>query len=165
VPETLRVRPAVAADAAWSAKVMQDRWGGTLIVSRGRVHHTDRLPGLIAERDGRPVGLLAYRIDAGECEIVTVYALERRTGVGTALMEAATTVARDAGCRRLWLITTNDNLDALRFYQRRGFALVAVHAGAIAAARRLKPAIPHVGEHGIPIRDEIELERRFEPAG
>ena len=84
-------------------------------------------------------------------------------GWGTALVDAATAVARAAGCRRVWLITTNDNIDALRFYQRRGFTLVAVHAGAIDAARRVKPAIPRVGGHGIPIRDEIELERRLDP--
>jgi N-acetylglutamate synthase-like GNAT family acetyltransferase len=162
---TTRVRPAAAGDAAWIASVLKDRWGGTLVVSRGRVHQADRLPGLIAERAGRPVGLLTYRVDGAECEIVSLNALEPRLGAGTALVEAATAAARNAGCRRLWLIATNDNLDALRFYQRRGFTLVAVHAGAIAAARRLKPAIPPIGDYGIPIRDEIELERRLEPAG
>jgi len=62
------------------------------------------------------------------------------------------------GCRRVWLITSNDNLDALRFYQRRGLRLVAVHRGAIDEARRVKPSIPATGEYGIPVRDEIELE-------
>jgi hypothetical protein len=62
-----------------------------------------------------------------------------------------------AGCRKIWTITTNDNLDAMRFYQRRGFRIAAVRPGAVAAARRLKPTIPELGEHGIPIRDEIEL--------
>ena len=63
-----------------------------------------------------------------------------------------------AGCRRLWLITTNDNLPALRFYQRRGFVLAALHRDAIAASRRLKPQIPLLGLDNIPIRDELELE-------
>jgi GNAT superfamily N-acetyltransferase len=160
----IRVRPSGAADAAWIASIMQERWGGPVIVSRGRLHQADRLPTLIAERGTRRLGLLTYRIDGTDCEIVAVAAVERRTGLGTALVGAATDLAQRAGCRRLWLITTNDNLDALRFYQRRGFALVAVHAGAIAAARRLKSAIPLVGEYEIPIRDEIELERRFEAA-
>jgi N-acetylglutamate synthase-like GNAT family acetyltransferase len=160
----VRVRPATVTDAAWIAGLLRDRWGDTMIVSRGRVHHAERLSGLIAEREGQPIGLVTYRIDAGECEIVTMNAVEQGVGVGTALLEAAGAAASRAGCRRLWLITTNDNLDALRFYQRRGFILVAFHADAIAASRRLKSAIPDIGSHGIPIRDEIELERRLAPA-
>ena len=68
--------------------------------------------------------------------------------------------AREAGCRRLWLVTTNDNVDALRFYQRRGFRLTELQAGAVDVSRAtLKPSIPEVGDHGIPIRDELVLER------
>jgi GNAT superfamily N-acetyltransferase len=74
------------------------------------------------------------------------------------LIDAVRQEAQRAGCKRLWLITTNDNLTALRFYQRRGFVLVAVHRNAVELSRKLKPQIPLIGEHGIPIRDEIELE-------
>jgi RimJ/RimL family protein N-acetyltransferase len=66
--------------------------------------------------------------------------------------------AKEAGASRVWLITTNDNTDALRFYQKAGFRIVAVHQDAVALARRIKPEIPIMGENGIPIRDEIELE-------
>jgi ribosomal protein S18 acetylase RimI-like enzyme len=83
-------------------------------------------------------------------------------GIGTALIDAVRDVAERAGCTRLWLVTTNDNLDALRFYQRRGFVLAALHRDAIEAARTLKPGIPAVGEYGIPIRDEIEMEMALE---
>jgi ribosomal protein S18 acetylase RimI-like enzyme len=62
-----------------------------------------------------------------------------------------------AGCVRLWLITTNDNLHALGFYQKSGFRLVALHPDAVAESRRLKPSIPEVGLDTIPLRDEIEL--------
>ena len=79
-------------------------------------------------------------------------------GIGSTLLEGVANEARRRGCRRLWLITTNDNLNAIRFYQRRGLRLVAVHAGAVDDARRLKPSIPLVGEDGIPIRDELEFE-------
>lgn len=60
-------------------------------------------------------------------------------------------------CARLWLITTNDNVGALVFYQKAGFRLVAVYPDAVNQARKLKPQIPLVAENGIPIRDEIEL--------
>ena len=70
-------------------------------------------------------------------------------------------LARERGCARLWVITTNDITDALRFYQRRGFCLVAMHRGAVDRSRaRLKPEIPAVGAYGIPLRDEIELEKQ-----
>ena len=66
-----------------------------------------------------------------------------------------------AGCTRLWVITTNDNVNALRFYQRRGFCLVTVHRGAVDRSRAtLKPEIPAAGAYGIPLRDEIELEKQ-----
>jgi hypothetical protein len=62
--------------------------------------------------------------------------------------------------QRVWLVTTNDNLDALRFYQRRGFRIAQVRPGAVDETRKtLKPSIAEVGDFGIPIRDEIVLER------
>jgi GNAT superfamily N-acetyltransferase len=105
-------------------------------------------------------GVLTYIVDGDECEVLTLHAEPRRSGAGTALLDAVARTARRAGCRRLWLITTNDNVDALRFYQRRGFRLAALHVGAVHHSRaRLKPEIPEVGDHGIPLRDELELER------
>jgi hypothetical protein len=62
------------------------------------------------------------------------------------------------------VITTNDNVDALRFYQRRGFRLAALHQGAVDDSRaRLKPEIPEIGEHRIPLRDELDLELELVP--
>jgi uncharacterized protein (TIGR00725 family) len=86
----------------------------------------------------------------------------RSVGVGGRLVEAAAAAVADAGAGELWLVTTNDNLDALRLYQRHGFHLSELHAGAVDRARRVKPAIPRVGDHGIPLRDELVLVR---PAG
>jgi hypothetical protein len=79
--------------------------------------------------------------------------------VGSALLAAVENHARADGFHRIWLITTNDNLDALRFYQRRGYVIAAVHSGAVDRARRLKPGIPEVGYYGIPIHDEVELHK------
>jgi N-acetylglutamate synthase-like GNAT family acetyltransferase len=78
-------------------------------------------------------------------------------GVGTALIEEVKAEARSQGCTRLWLITTNDNLPALKFYQKRGFQITAVHPDAVTESRKVKPEIPLVGLEGIPLRDEIEL--------
>lgn len=104
------------------------------------------------------VGLTTYEVAESECELVTIDAFRAREGIGSALFSAVREAAATHGCIRLWLITTNDNLEALGFYQRMGMRLVAVHQGAVDAGRRLKPAIPLIGEHGIPIHDELELE-------
>ena len=93
--------------------------------------------------------------------MVTIDSLRPREGIGTALLSRATGLARAAGVPRLWLITTNDNLNALRFYQRRGLRLVAVRRGAVDEARALKASIPVIGESGIELHDEIELELNF----
>lgn len=139
--------------------LMRDRWGGEAVVSRGRVSRPSELQGFIAEAAGRPIGLVTYEIRGDQCEVVTLDSLEEKKGIGTALMAAVEREARAAGCRRLWLITTNDNTRALRFYQKLGFVLAALHRGAIAESRKLKPSIALTGEDGIPIRDEIELEK------
>ncbi len=155
------VRPRCDADCTWVADHMVREWGATYVVSRGQVHHVMALSGLVAEREGQAIGVLHYAITGDRAELVTMDALEPQRGVGTALLDALVELLRARGVDRLWLITSNDNLDALRFYQRRGFALVAVHPGAIDLARRLKPSIPTIGLHGIPVRDELELERRL----
>jgi GNAT superfamily N-acetyltransferase len=125
------------------------------------VHDATALPGFIARCDGQRAGLLTYRIEGGQCELVTLNSELGGRGVGSALVQAVIDAAREARCARLWLITTNDNLAALRFYQKRGFHLVAVHRDALDESRRLKPQIPLIGMEGIPLRDEIELELRL----
>jgi ribosomal protein S18 acetylase RimI-like enzyme len=120
---------------------------------------------LAEDPDGELVGVLTYRVEGPDVEVSTLYASVRGEGIGTALIEAAEAEARQTGGRRLWLITTNDNVDALRFYQRRGFRLVALRPGGVDDARqRLKPGIGLVGEHGIPIHDELMLAREIEAA-
>ncbi|HKV45948.1 MAG TPA: GNAT family N-acetyltransferase [bacterium] len=153
------VRRGTAHDRPWVEAVLREHWGGTTIVGRGIAHDALSLPALVAERGGTRCGILTYRVDDAGCEIVTLNAVPRHQGTGSTLIEAVADEARRAGGRRLWLITTNDNLDALRFYQRRGFALAAIHVNAVADARKLKPSIAAIGHYGIPIRDEIELER------
>jgi GNAT superfamily N-acetyltransferase len=129
------------------------------MATRGRLVDISDAPGFVAEEGDDWLGYAGYQIFGPAMEIVALESHAPGQGVGAALVAACVGVADKAGLSRVWLITTNDNIDALRFYQRRGFVLVAVHRDAITTARReLKPEIGLVGEHGIPIRDEIELE-------
>jgi GNAT superfamily N-acetyltransferase len=140
-------------------RVVAESWGSSSIVSRGAVHDVRDLPCLVATDGSRWLGVAAYRFADGECEVVLIEAFERGRGTGTALLDAVIETAHAAAAKRLWLVTTNDNLDALRFYQRRGMRLVCVRPGAVTQARQLlKPEIPLAGNHGIAIRDELELE-------
>jgi hypothetical protein len=91
----------------------------------------------------------------------TLGATEEGIGAGRALLDDAAHRAGAAGCTRAWLVTTNDNANAIRFYQRQGWELVAKHRDAVTESRRLKPEIPERGYDDIPIRHELEFERRL----
>jgi GNAT superfamily N-acetyltransferase len=150
----VRIREREARDREGVERFLAERYSAR-VARLGRLEHPLDHPALIAERDGALLGVLTYVLDGDSCEILTLHAAERWTGVGTALVEA---VERKA--RRLWVLTTNDNVDALRFYQRRGFRLAELRPGAVDDSRaRLKPEIPVTGEYGIPIRDELILKK------
>jgi ribosomal protein S18 acetylase RimI-like enzyme len=160
----MEVRHAEAGERREVAELWTERWQSSRVVSRGRVHEPMGYPMLVAVDGGRVAGALTYELRNGEMEAVTVDAFIEGMGAGRALLDAAAAEARRLGCSRLWLITTNDNTLALRFYQRCGMSLAALHRDAIDEARALKPEIPKTGLGGIPIRDELELELRLDLA-
>lgn len=131
------------------------------MITRGQAHECSVLPAYVAWHGAQRVGLLTYHIAGHACEVVSLDSLVERRGVGSALLAAVEDAARTAGCTRVWLITTNDNLPALGFYQRRGYRLAALYPGAVDAARALKPQIPVLGMDNIPLHDEIELHKRL----
>jgi len=151
------VRPADDRDREWVARLLETRWGSTKLVSRGRAHDAAGLPAFLAEESGARIGLATYRLDDDDAELISLDALTPGKGIGSALLAAVLDAASEHGCQRLRVITTNDNLDAIRFYQRRGLRLMTVHPNAVDDARAMKPQIPEVGHFGIPLCDEIEL--------
>jgi GNAT superfamily N-acetyltransferase len=128
------------------------------MAAHGEVFFPAQHEGFLAVVDSEISGWVTYRVSGAECEILILDSLQPKSGAGSALIKAVHEEAARCGCQRLWLITTNDNLNALRFYQKRGFELACLHRGAVSQSRRLKPEIPLLGDAGIPIRDEIELE-------
>lgn len=152
-------RPMTNGDRDWAHALIAEEWGGLAMVSRGVLYDMRGFPGIIAWLDGAPAGLATYRIGEDGCEVMSLNGVISGAGVGSALLRAVEDTARAAGCGRVFLITTNDNMHALRFYQRSGYRLAALRPGAIDEARRLKPGIPEIGLDGIPLRDELELER------
>jgi ribosomal protein S18 acetylase RimI-like enzyme len=144
-------------------------WNALRVARRGVLVDSLDHPAVLAWSDRELTGVATYVIDGDECELLTLHTATRLMGIGSALLTTVQDIARDAGCRRLWVVTTNDNVEALRFYQRRGFRLVLIRAGAVDRSReRLKPEIPKTGAYDIPLRDELELEMtltRDEPTG
>ncbi|HEX5041049.1 MAG TPA: GNAT family N-acetyltransferase [Candidatus Limnocylindria bacterium] len=134
-------------------------WHADFVVAHDEPMRPADLPGFVALDDDVIVGHAAYRISDDGCELVAIAAEPPRKGTGSALLERVVGEARAAGCERVWLTTTNDNVDALRFYQRRGFRLVTLRVGSVVEARkRWKPDLPATGSYGIPMRDELDLE-------
>jgi ribosomal protein S18 acetylase RimI-like enzyme len=158
-----RISNKTTADQQWVEKTLIEHWGAREIAIRGELIDAAGFPAMIFLRGVERRGLATYRIVGNAIELVTLNALDQGQGIGAQLMDAVCAEGRRAGCARAVLITNNDNLAALGFYQKRGWRLSGLSIGAVEAARRKKPSIPLVAENGIPIRDELELS--FDLAG
>lgn len=135
-----------------------DRWGCDFVVSGDDELYGKDLPGFVIYEDSEIIGLLTYHLEDGDCEIVTLDSLRPNSGIGSALIKAMVKKAQENKYSRLWLMTTNDNIDAMRFYQKRGFVFTGINIDAIQKSRDLGQDIPEIGHYDIPVRDEIELE-------
>ncbi|HXF86384.1 MAG TPA: GNAT family N-acetyltransferase [Anaerolineales bacterium] len=154
----VNIRRLLTEDLPRLRQFWRERWGGDFMVTRGNIYRPEQLEGFVIEDDNEWIGLLTYFIKDDECEVTSLDSLRERQGIGTKLLALAIEEARARKCRRIFLITTNDNLNALGFYQKRGFELVTIRRNALAETRKLKPNIPLIGMNNIPLRDEIELE-------
>jgi ribosomal protein S18 acetylase RimI-like enzyme len=153
----MMVRPLTDGDRSWSEESLRRAWGSTSVARQGVLVDAAGLPGFVAVAEGRPVGLLTYARHGDEVEVVTLHVEREGGGAGRALMDAIAAYGRASGARRIWLITTNDNIRAIRFYQQWGMDLCGYVGDAVTISRRVKPSIPTLGHHGIPVRHELEF--------
>jgi ribosomal protein S18 acetylase RimI-like enzyme len=158
----IRVRPIQDDDRAWVLGRLQNAFGDATVARKGASIDASILPGFIATEDGRPVGLLIYEAVRDECEVVAIISAEEARGIGSTLMDTARDYVVSAGYRRLWLVTTNDNTRAIRFYQRWGMDLCAFYRHGVHRSRRAKPSLPERGADGIPLEHELEFELLLE---
>jgi 2-oxo-4-hydroxy-4-carboxy-5-ureidoimidazoline decarboxylase len=162
---TLEVRDFEPGDHAWAAELIGRHQGGDHRVARlGELVDPLVHEGIVAEADGARAGLLTVVESPRGLEVLTLHAAIPGIGAGTRLLETALRVAAASAADRLWLVTTNDNLDAIRWYLRRGMHVAAVHADGVTRDRAsLKPELPLTNpSNAIPIRDYVELELRLE---
>ena len=154
----IRVRPMQDDDRPWVIRRLENAFGDATVARKGASIDASVLPGFVATEGGRPVGFLTYEAAHGECEVVAIISVEEGRGIGRALMDTARDHAVTAGYRRLWLVTTNDNTRALRFYQQWGMNLCAFYRHGARRSRRVKPSLPERGADGIPLEHELEFE-------
>jgi ribosomal protein S18 acetylase RimI-like enzyme len=154
----IRVRPIERDDRPWVVRRLEETFANVTVARKGGLIDASVLPGFVATDGGRLVGLLTYDASHGECEVVAIISTEESRGIGQALMDSVREHAVAAGHRRLWLITTNDNTRAFRFYQQWGMDLCAFYRHGVRRSRALKPSLPERGADGIPLVHELEFE-------
>ena len=185
---TILIRDIEKKDKDCIITTIQKEWGAGFVVAHGNRLFPIEYPGFIAIEGNTPIGLVTYQIKRWgwsplrkpwkkpwkkQCEIITINSLKEDEGVGKALINSVLAKAKASNCSRIWLITTNDNIRALHFFQRShfnqvcgfpsSFRFVAMYRNALKKSRKLKPSIPMENEsNNIPIRDEIELEIELE---
>jgi ribosomal protein S18 acetylase RimI-like enzyme len=152
-----------ADDAALITEWATNNWGGEPLVIRGQKYYPSQLEGILAFQGKEIVAYLIFEIQDRVCEIVVFEVFKKLQGIGTLTLDELKKIVGSKGCNKMHLMTTNDNLDALRFYQRRGFHICGIHVDSVKISRALKPTIGEFGDHGIPVRDEIDLEISLAP--
>jgi len=157
----MTIRKIAKKDLVWLVKLMTQKWSSAKIVSKGKIYDVQKLPGFVAVDKNNYLGLITYNIENNNCEIISLNSLKEGIGVGSVLIKRVIETAKEKKCKRVFIITTNNNLQGLRFYQKKGFTIKAVYKDAIKQSRKLKPEIPLYGSCGIAIKDEIELEMKF----
>ena len=114
-------------------------WGSDILVSKGKIYKAEDLDGILTYENNKIIGLGLYYIKNNACEIVLLETFLQNKGIGTQIIEKIKENAKMKNCKRIWLITSNDNIDAIKFYQRRGFSIANIYKNAMDKSRELKP--------------------------
>jgi ribosomal protein S18 acetylase RimI-like enzyme len=132
-------------------------FGRSRIVAFGEELSADDGSALVAEMKGELAGALIYRFLDAALHVIALATdpMWQRSGVGGRLAAEAEGLARRRQLSRVIVATTNDNLPALYFYQRRGYRIVEAVPGGMLSHLHDRSVR---GFGGIPIRDEIRLE-------
>lgn len=145
-------------DSKLIKELMEKHWGGEPLVIRGEKYYPSSLDGILVLKNQQIIGFLFYEVRNKVCEIIVFEVFDKFKGTGTKMLDQLKEIAKSRDCEKLYLMTTNDSLDALRFYQRRGFYICGIHIDSVKGSRKIKPSISETGDYGIPLRDEIDLE-------
>ena len=151
------VRQAKPADRAAIEEICDRALGEVEIDTFGQTYDVLKGVNLIAEVHDELAGLLSLAITGGDLVIVllSVYPQYQGSGVGSSLLRAAVSYARDHGLQIIRVGVSNDDIPLLYFYQRHEFAIFDIAVGKLVD----DTGTAVVGFSGIPSRDEIRLRR------
>ncbi len=157
----MEIRPFEKTDFLWLESQWLETWGSKIMISKGRKIHLEEQRGFIVSEISVPTGFITYCIRDREIEITSLLVKREKAGLGKMLLDQMKEMAKISGVNRIWLVTTNDNINSLEFYQKNGFSICGIRENIMNEYRKLKPEIPLTGYNGIPVRDEIEMECRL----
>ncbi|WP_274309961.1 GNAT family N-acetyltransferase [Solibacillus daqui] len=143
----------------------KEHWGSTQMIISSGIYNCDQLDGYIYEKDEKILGLLTYVFHEDVLEVISLDSVIEGQGIGSKLMQEVELLAKHKGMLKITLLTTNDNINALKFYQKKGYRIVKVIPNAVAKACMIKPSIPLIGYEAIPLHDELELVKLLIKAG
>lgn len=138
-------------------KIVKEEWAGPIVITKGISHDTSNYNGFVSIENDELLGYILYDIREDKCEIIVLQSLLENHGIGTELINTVINVAKENNCKCVWLITTNDNMHAIRYYQKFGFELNSVYINALDISRKMKPSIPLIGNDEIPLKHEFEF--------
>jgi GNAT superfamily N-acetyltransferase len=137
----------------------RNNWGTEFILAKGKKYYCDDMQGLVAEGDFSVLGICLYVINDDELDLLFIESFEENKGIGSTIIKEIESIAIEQQLKRIWLVTTNDNINAIQFYLKRGFIYKRIKRNSIEEYRKIKPEIPMIGYNGIPIMDELEFEK------
>ncbi len=136
-------------------------WGSSKMIISSGTYDCAMLDGYVYVKDASMLGLITYVLHGNSLEVISLDSIQEGKGIGSRLMEQVEQFAKERAIHQIELITTNDNLQALKFYQKRGYRITDVMANAVEEARKVKPTIPLIGNEGIPLLDELKLKKKL----
>lgn len=137
---------------------IKSQWLSTNLIIRGEIVDMNLVDGIAVYENNQIIGLITYTITNYICEITSLDSLIENKGIGSSLIDKVIDIAKQNGCIKVIVITTNDNINAIRFYQKRGFDMARLYHNALNVSRKLKCEIPLLGLDQIPLLHEIEFE-------
>ncbi len=137
---------------------IREHWYTTIMIIRGKEVDMTQTEGFYFAEGNDIIGLITYMVHDSILEITSLDSMRENQGIGSKLLEMVIQEAKKRKLHKIILITTNDNINAIRFYQKRGFDMAHLFHNALDISRKLKPDIPLIGENNIPLRHEIEFE-------
>ena len=137
---------------------IRQQWYTTTMIIRGKEIDMTQKEGFYVKEQEDIIGLITYFVSDDVLEVISLNSLRENQGIGTKLVDAVIREAKDRKLKKILVVTTNDNINAIKFYQKRGFDMACLYHNALDISRKIKPEIPLIGDHSIPLRHEIEFE-------